>query len=111
MFNKVRTIIDLALTCFVGYLSILNVFEPTLQHIALMISAIGWMVIINNARINTLSFFQSVKQEMSSLKLQGEVLAEIKNANVKTKEFIGAQADMLSKMTDIAVKKQDESNR
>src|SRR5271168_2942963 len=82
--------------------------NPSLRSIRIVAGLIGILVIINTVVIDAISVADALKREFRLVQYQNLILEEVKKNNVQVINLITSQAELLSRMTSIAMKKSPE---
>jgi cytochrome c biogenesis protein CcdA len=99
--------VKLLLFCSVGVLSIGAILNPnpSLRGIAILAGTMGILLLTNSDVLENLKFVELMRKDFKLIEVQDLILSEVKNNNKQVVDLITSQADLLSKMTKLAVKK------
>lgn len=94
----------------VGALSIAVLINqsPPAYMMRVLLGSIGLLFLVHHEHLIGLNFVNTLRKDLKLVEVQNAILNEVKNNNTKVMELMASQADALSKMTKIAIKKNSE---
>lgn len=78
--------------------------NPSIHAIAILVGLIGTLVTLNTFVIDAQSVAEGLKKELRLVQFQSLILDEVKRNNNQVVNLVTSQADLLTKMTSLAVK-------
>jgi hypothetical protein len=66
------------------------------------------LVVLNTDGINGIKFTESLRKDLKLVQIQDIILAEVKKNNAEVISLVSSQAELLSKMTTIAMSKSEK---
>lgn len=108
-----KFVIGFAKLLFFGVVAVLSIGaifnpNPSLHSIAILIGAMGLLLLLNSDVLENLKFVELMRKDFKLIEIQDMILLEVKNNNKQVIDLITSQADLLSKMTKLAVNKGDK---
>lgn len=107
---KIINLLKLLLCGAVAFLSVNVIVHPDVSNhlIVILVGLIGLLIAFNSNTIDSLKFIDNLRKDFKMIEIQDFILREIKNNNTQVIGLITSQADLLSKMTSIAIKKEPD---
>jgi hypothetical protein len=81
--------------------------NPSLHSIAMLVAAIGFLITYNTILLEDNIFIESIKRDLRIAEIQQLILKETKEGKKQTIDIITNAANLLQKMTNIAMNKPD----
>ena len=82
--------------------------DPSMHRVGILVGLIGILVTLNTDGINGIKLAESLRKDLKLVQLQDMILNEVKKNNTEVINLVMSQADLLSKMTTIAMSKPEK---
>ena len=79
--------------------------NPSLHSITMLVAVIGCLIIYNTMLLENNIFIENIKRDLKISEVQQLILKETKDGKRQTIDIITSQANLLQKMTNIAINK------
>ena len=107
-----KRIIKIVITFAISMMSVILMLNsnPSPHSIGIVIGLIGLLTALNSDVVDSIKVADSLRKDFKLIEMQDAILKEVTSSNVKVLNLVTSQAELLSKMTSIAVKKSSEFN-
>lgn len=106
----IKRIIKIVITFAISMMSVMLILNtnPSPHSIGIVIGLIGLLTALDSDVIESIKIADSLRKDFKLIEVQNAILKEVTTSNTKVLSLITSQAELLSKMTSIAVKKTSE---
>lgn len=110
MIKQVIGFVRFILCSSVAFISILSIFKTSISEHTLqtLIGLIGLLIISNTYVLDVLLKTYLIREDLKLVAFQDLIFNEIKKNNTQVVNLVVSQAELLSKMTNIAMKNNNE---
>lgn len=101
--NLVKSLLSIG----VGALAFIIIFhsDAPISLLKIFVGLVGLLVVFNSNTLESIKFIDSIRRDFKLVEVQNFIASEIKKNNTQVINLITSQADLLSKMTAVAMKK------
>lgn len=93
---------------FIASWMVIFIPDPSMHRIGILVGLIGILVVLNTDGINGIKFTESLRKDLKLVQIQDIILTEVKKNNAEVISLVSSQAELLSKMTTIAMSKSEK---